>query len=69
MQFDIKLFEKLEAERKALETRLFQIEVAIDSLQGLCIHEWESAGFLVDQYENPTCKHCGKPHEQVKENV
>lgn len=67
MQFDIKLFKQLKAERKVLETRLFQTQVALDALRALCTHDWESAGFLVDQYEQPICKHCGLVQEQQKE--
>lgn len=69
MQFDKALFEQLEAERKALETRLFQTQVALDALRALCTHEWESAGFLVDQYEQPICKHCGIYQNEIREKA
>lgn len=67
MKFNKEVFQQLEAERKALETRLFQIQVALDALRALCKHEWESAGFLVDEYESPSCKHCGIDQPNLEE--
>ena len=51
------LFKKLHEEKKKADAHAFNVDVAIQSLQNICNHEWEEQ-LLVDQYEPPSCKIC-----------
>ena len=63
MELTKEIFTKLNEEKKKADTHAMHIDLAIESLQNICEHEWESDS-LAGQYENPSCKICGV----VKEN-
>lgn len=58
MKLTKEIFSKLNEEKKKADALAFNVDVAIQSLQNICEHEWETQ-FLVDQYEKPSCKICG----------
>lgn len=59
------LFKRLNDEKKKADAHAFNVDVAIQSLQNICNHEWEEQ-FLVDQYEPPSCKICGASKEEIQ---
>lgn len=63
MELTKEIFTKLNEEKKKADTHAMHIDLAIESLQKICDHQWESDS-LAGQYENPSCKICGV----VKEN-
>ena len=62
MELSKKLFDELSEEKKKADAHAFNVGGAIQSLQNICEHEWESDS-LAGQYENPSCKICGKEQE------
>lgn len=65
MQLTKEIFKELEAEKKKADTHAMNVDLAIQSLQNICKHEWVSDS-LAGQYEPSYCKVCGK--EQKKSN-
>jgi len=65
MKLTKEIFKELKAEKKKADTHAFNVDVAIQSLQNICDHEWVSDS-LAGQYEPPYCKICNK--EQDKRN-
>lgn len=63
MKLTKQLFEQLLSEKKKADAYAFNIDVAIESLQNVCEHEWESDS-LAGQYEPASCKICGKEYEE-----
>lgn len=63
MKLAKEIFTKLNEAKKKADAHAFNVDVAIQSLQNICEHEWESDS-LAGQYEQPCCKICGV----VKEN-
>ncbi|GEM_PF-1915364 len=62
MKLTKEIFTKLNEAKKKADAYAFNVDVAIQSLQNICEHEWESDS-LAGQYENPSCKICGKEQE------
>ncbi len=62
MKLTKEIFTKLNEEKKKADTQAFNVDVAIQSLQNICEHEYY-LGHFDGQFENPSCKICG--HEFV----
>jgi len=62
MKLSKEIFSKLNEEKKKADALAFNVDVAIQSLQNICEHQWETQ-FLVDQYETPCCTICGLEQE------
>ncbi|MDM1548727.1 hypothetical protein HX096_12775 [Empedobacter falsenii] len=58
MKLTKELFTKLNEAKKQADTHAFNVDVAIQSLQNICEHHYESDS-LAGQYELPCCKICG----------
>ena len=58
VKLDIELFKKLLKEKQKADTHAMNVDVAIQSLQNICDHEWVSDP-LAGQYEPSYCKTCG----------
>ncbi|WP_313253150.1 hypothetical protein [Empedobacter sp.] len=63
VKLDIELFKKLLKEKQKADTHAMNVDVAIQSLQNICDHEWVSDP-LAGQYEPSYCKICGKEEEK-----
>ncbi|MFV0231819.1 hypothetical protein OBK30_01990 [Empedobacter falsenii] len=57
VKLDIELFKKLLKEKKKADSYAMNVDVAIQSLQNICDHEWESDSLAYQ--ELPSCKTCG----------
>ncbi|MDM1138882.1 MULTISPECIES: hypothetical protein [unclassified Empedobacter] len=57
VKLDIELFKKLLKEKQKADTHAMNVDVAIQSLQNICEHEWESDPLAYQ--EPPSCKICG----------
>ena len=64
MKLTKELFTKLNEAKEKADTHAFNVDVAIQSLQNICEHEYESDS-LAGQYEKPSCKICGKLEEKI----
>ncbi len=62
MKLTKEIFTKLNEAKKKADAHAFNVDVAIQSLQNICEHEWESDSLAYQ--EPPSCKICGV----VKEN-
>ncbi len=58
MKLTKEIFTKLNEAKKKADTQAFNVDVAIESLQNICEHEYETDS-LAGQYEQPCCKICG----------
>ena len=67
MELTKEIFTKLNEEKKKADTHAMHIDLAIESLQNICEHEWESDS-LAGQYEQPCCKIYGKEQENKHVN-
>ncbi|WP_333662270.1 hypothetical protein [Chishuiella changwenlii] len=59
------LFKKLIEAKKKADTHAMNVDLAIQSLQNICDHEWVSDS-LAGQYEPPYCKICNKEQKEEK---
>lgn len=58
MKLNKDVFKHLNEEKKKADANAFNIDIAIQSLQNICKHEYETDLFA-GQYEQPCCKICG----------
>ena len=58
MKLTKEILTKLNEEKKKADAHAFNVDVAIQSLQNICEHQYESDS-LAGQYETPSCKICG----------
>ena len=57
VKLDSEIFKKLVKEKQKADTHAMNVDVAIQSLQNICEHEWESDPLAYQ--EPPSCKICG----------
>ena len=62
MKLTKNLFTMLNEAKKKADAHAMNVDLAIQSLQNICEHEYESDS-LAGQYENPSCKICGLEQE------
>lgn len=61
MKLTKEIFTKLNAAKKKADAHAFNVDVAIESLQNICEHEYESDPLAYQ--EPPSCSICGKVQE------
>ena len=64
MKLTKELFTKLNEAKKNADAHAMNVDVAIQSLQNICEHEYY-LGHFDGQYEQPCCKICGKVEEKI----
>lgn len=57
VKLDVELFKKLKTEKKKADAHAMNVDIAIESLQNICEHSWESDPLAYQ--EPPSCKICG----------
>lgn len=68
MKLTKELFTALTEAKKKADTHAMHIDLAIESLQNICEHKFESDS-LAGQYEKPSCKICGFESKPVKNGI
>lgn len=57
VKLNLEIFKKLKDEKKKADSHAMNVDLAIQSLQNVCEHEWESDPLA---YQEPSsCKTCG----------
>lgn len=57
VKLSLEIFKKLKDEKKKADSHAMNVDLAIQSLQNICKHEWESDPLAYQ--EPPSCKTCG----------
>lgn len=61
MKLTKQIFKELSDEKKKADVHAMHVDLAIESLQNICKHEWEQDALAYQ--EPPSCKICGKIQE------